>query len=119
MERLVRAFRNSARAWSFLVKNEISFRQEIAVLCVSVPAGWFLAKDWDNYLILISSILLVTLIEVVNTAIEAVCDAVSEEFSEEIRLAKDCGSLAVLISIIIAVSVWLSALADWLNRAQL
>jgi diacylglycerol kinase (ATP) len=46
------------------------------------------------------------MIEVLNTGIEAACDAVSLDFHREIQIAKDCGSLAVLISIILVATVW-------------
>jgi diacylglycerol kinase (ATP) len=51
-------------------------------------------------------VLLRNLDEVLNTRIEAACDAVSREFNIDIQLAKDCGSLAVLISIVLAGGVW-------------
>jgi diacylglycerol kinase (ATP) len=52
------------------------------------------------------SILFLILVEVLNTGIEATCDAVSRDFHKEIQIAKDCGSLAVLISIVFVVAVW-------------
>lgn len=119
MERIIQASINSWRAARFLAKNEAAFRQEIGVLVLALPCGWFLAGDWDGYFLLVGSILLVMLVEVLNTAVEAACDAVSDDFHEEIRLAKDCGSLAVAISIVIACMVWLLALAHWLDGAQI
>ncbi|TIS03511.1 MAG: diacylglycerol kinase, partial [Mesorhizobium sp.] len=56
--------------------------------------------------LLIGAVLLMILVEVLNTGIEAACDAISREFHIDIQLAKDCGSLAVLISIVIAGGVW-------------
>ena len=61
---------------------------------------------------LIGAVLLLIMIEVLNTGIEAACDAISREFHIEIQLAKDCGSLAVLISIVIATGIWGIALIE-------
>jgi diacylglycerol kinase (ATP) len=52
------------------------------------------------------------MVEVLNTGIEAACDAVSREFHIDIQLAKDCGSLAVLISVVIAMIVWGMAIVE-------
>lgn len=119
MDRLVRATQNSARAFAYLARSEAAFRQELAVLVVAVPSGWFVANTWRGYALLIGAVLLVILIEVINTAIEAACDAVSPEFREEIRIAKDCGSLAVAIGILIAGMVWLLAIAEWLSGTHM
>jgi diacylglycerol kinase (ATP) len=102
-----------------MVRNEAAFRQELWVFLLALPCGWIIAANWDGYLLLLGSLLLVMLVEVLNTSIEATCDAVSESFSEKIQIAKDCGSLAVAISIIIAGLVWLLALAHWISDPQL
>jgi diacylglycerol kinase (ATP) len=52
------------------------------------------------------SILFLILVEVLNTGIEATCDAVSRDFHKEIQIAKDCGSLAVLIAIVFVAATW-------------
>lgn len=112
MNRLINAYRNSARAFRRLMKSEAAFQQEIVLLILALPAGWFIATTWRDYLLLIGVILLLLLVEVLNTAIEAACDAVSVEFRPEIQLSKDCGSFAVLITIVIAAAVWLTAVAE-------
>ncbi|TIN31952.1 MAG: diacylglycerol kinase, partial [Mesorhizobium sp.] len=66
----------------------------------------FISVSWRGYALLIGAVLLMILVEVLNTGIEAACDAISREFHIDIQLAKDCGSLAVLISIVIAGGVW-------------
>ncbi len=58
------------------------------------------------------AILFLILVEVLNTGIEATCDAVSRDFHKEIQIAKDCGSLAVLISIVFVVVAWGYILID-------
>ena len=106
MERLLKAWQNSWRAFGRLARTEKAFQQELVLLAVSLPAAWLLSTSWRGYSLLVGAILLIMLVEVLNTAIEAACDAVSADFNVEIQLAKDCGSLAVLISVLIAVVVW-------------
>jgi diacylglycerol kinase (ATP) len=112
MERLVNAFRNSMRAFRRLAESEAAFQQELVLLALSLPVGWFVATSWRGYALLIGAILILIMVEVLNTGIEAACDAYSREFNVEIQLAKDCGSLAVLISIVLALGVWGFAIAD-------
>ncbi len=115
MERLLNAALNSWRAYRYLVRHETAFRQEMVVLALALPIGWFLAASWRGYAVLVAAVLLVILVEVLNTSIEAACDAFSREFNVDIQLAKDCGSLAVAISIVIAAGVWLLAVIDRLS----
>lgn len=114
MQRLITAFFNSARAFRRLAASEKAFQQELLVLILSLPIGWFVASSWSNFALLIGALLALIMVEVLNTGIEAVCDAVTPEFNEHIQLAKDCGSLAVLIAAVIAAGVWGVALAEWL-----
>ncbi len=109
MERLAKAFVNSMRALRELARHEKAVQQELMLLAAAVPVAWFVATSWQGYFILLGAILFLLLVEVLNTGIEATCDAVSREFNLEIRLAKDCGSLAVLISSILVAGVWIFA----------
>jgi diacylglycerol kinase (ATP) len=106
MDRLIKAWQNSVRAFGRLVRTETAFQQELALLAVAVPLAWFLSTSWRGYALLVGAILLLIMVEVLNTGIEAACDAVSREFHIDIQLAKDCGSLAVLISVVLAIMVW-------------
>lgn len=112
MKRLIGAFRNSARAFRRLAVGEAAFRQELALLALALPFGWFVSTSWGGYALLIGAVLMLVMVEVLNTGIEAVCDAVSQEFDSHIQLAKDCGSLAVLIAILLAGGVWIVALVE-------
>ena len=106
MQRLVDAFINSVRAFRRLAATETAFQQELMLLALALPAGWFISVSWRGYALLIGAVLLLILVEVLNTGIEAACDAISREFHIDIQLAKDCGSLSVLISIAIAAGTW-------------
>lgn len=112
MERLIDAWRNSARAFRHLSRTETAFRQELILLVAAVPLAWILAPSWRGYALLVGALLVLIIVEVLNTAIEAACNAVSREFSMDIQLAKDCGSLAVLIAIVLATTVWGLALVE-------
>ena len=112
MDRLIKAFFNSVRAFNELIRTEKAFQQEMGLLAIALPLGWFVSSSWRGYAVLIGAVLLLLMVEVLNTGIEAACDAISREFHIEIQLAKDCGSLAVLISVIIVVGVWGLALAE-------
>jgi diacylglycerol kinase (ATP) len=119
MKRLVSAFVNSVRAWRHLVRNETAFRQEVALLVVAIVAGWFVALSWAGYVLLVAVMVVLILVEVLNTGIEAACNAISREFNADIRLAKDCGSLAVLLAILLAGGVWLLAVIERIAGAAL
>ena len=106
MDRLFKAFHNSIAAWRHLIVSEKAFQQEAALLAAALPVGWFLAADARSYLMLVGSVLLILIVEVLNTGIEAACDAFTREFHADIKIAKDCGSLAVLLSILLAAGVW-------------
>lgn len=112
MERLIKAWFNSVRAFGWLARNEKAFQQELFLLVAAIPVAWFVADDWPSYFLLVGSILVLMLVEVLNTGIEAACDAVSLEFDRQIQIAKDCGSLAVLIASIIVAGIWLTELLD-------
>ncbi|MDX8493357.1 diacylglycerol kinase [Mesorhizobium sp. VK22B] len=112
MQRLIDAFINSVRAFRRLAASETAFQQELMLLALALPAGWFISVSWRGYALLIGAVLLLIVVEVINTGLEAACDAISREFHIDIQLAKDCGSLAVLISILIAAGVWVIAVIE-------
>lgn len=115
MHRLIAAARNSGRAFGRLIRGEKAFQQEVAAFILALPAGWWLAEDWRGYGLLLGSLLVLVMVEVLNTAIEAACNVVTREFRPEIQLAKDCGSLAVAIALLLAAGIWLLALLERLG----
>ncbi|MEP9388298.1 diacylglycerol kinase [Mesorhizobium sp. KR9-304] len=119
MERLIKAWQNSVRAFRKLSVSERAFQQELGLLAVAIPAAWFLSTSWRGYWLLVGAVLLLIMVEVLNTGIEAACDAVSREFDIDIQLAKDCGSLAVLISVVLAMIVWGLAIVEAVSGGTL
>ncbi|EOC0448170.1 diacylglycerol kinase [Cronobacter sakazakii] len=91
-------------------KNEAAFRQEgVAVIAAILIACW-LDVDPITRVLLIGSVTLVMIVEILNSAIEAVVDRIGPEFHELSGCAKDMGSAAVLLSIILALVVWVTLL---------
>ncbi|EOC0416847.1 diacylglycerol kinase [Cronobacter malonaticus] len=91
-------------------KNEAAFRQEgVAVIAAILIACW-LDVDPVTRVLLIGSVTLVMIVEILNSAIEAVVDRIGSEFHELSGRAKDMGSAAVLLSIILALVVWVTLL---------
>lgn len=103
------------RALRVLTLTERAFQQELVLLAASLPLGWMISTSWPGYFLLIGAVLMLIMVEVLNTGIEAACDAFTREFKVEIQLAKDCGSLAVLISIFLAAGIWCIAIVERLG----
>ncbi|MGB8818887.1 MAG: diacylglycerol kinase [Rhizobiaceae bacterium] len=114
MKRIISAFHNSVAAFQHLAGHEKAFQQELAVLVLGVPIAFLISPDPLIRFILIAAIVFVMIVEVLNTGIEAACNALSREFNADIKIAKDCGSLAVLAAIGLGGSVWLLALWAYL-----
>ena len=110
MRRLINAFWNSKAGISYLLANEAAFRSEVAVLVVSLPLAWWLAASLPTFIWLVGSIVMIMIVEMLNTGIEQVCNGLSREYMEEIKVAKDCGSAAVLLATVLAGAIWLAAI---------
>ena len=91
-----------AAAW----KNEAAFREEVLLAAITIPLALFLGKTGVDRSILIGSIVLILIVEILNSAIEAVVDKASPEKHELAKRAKDMGSAAVLFSLLNAAIVW-------------
>jgi len=100
------AFKNSLNALKAGWKTETALREEMLLLLVSVPLAVLLGDTPGETVAMIVSVLFILLVETLNTAIEATLDRVSEEFHPLTKIAKDMGSLAVLIALVIAALVW-------------
>ena len=85
---------------------EDAFRQEVLLAMLLIPATFLLPVPWLGRGVMIASVLLVLVVELLNSAIEAVVDRVSLENHRLAKRAKDIGSAAVLISLIQVLAVW-------------
>ncbi len=101
-----RALGYSLRGLRAALRHESAFRQELALGLALVPLGLWLGANGVEKALLAGSWLLVLLVELLNSAIEAVVDRVGAERHELSGRAKDMGSAAVLLAILLAVLVW-------------
>jgi diacylglycerol kinase (ATP) len=110
VDRILRATRAS---WLGLVgafRNEAAFRQELALAVVVIPLGLWLGHTGVERALLTAPMLLVLIVELLNSAVEATVDRVGLERHVLSGLAKDIGSAAVLMSLILLGFVWLLVL---------
>jgi diacylglycerol kinase (ATP) len=106
VRRLYAALLNSLAGGRDIWRTEEAFRIEVALLVLSVPAATWITTDLFERAILIGAVLGIMLAEVINSAIEATVDRIGPERHEKSRIAKDLGSLAVLIAAAIAAILW-------------
>ena len=90
--------------------GEIAFRQEAMAAFVLLPAAFWLGRSWVETALLAGSVLFVMVVELLNTGIEAAIDRIGPEWHDLSKRAKDMGSAAVLLSLVLAGGIWLSAL---------
>ena len=106
VSRLVNAFGYSVDGFKAAFKHEDAFRQEVFLATVLVPLGLYLGQTGVEKALLIAVVLLVMIVELFNSAIEAAVDHTSLERHPLAKRAKDIGSAAVFLALTIAASVW-------------
>lgn len=102
----ISALRCSVKGLRAAWRTETAFRQELVVGVLMLLAAPWLAPHRTALVLMIATVLLVWLVELINTAIEAVCDSISTRPHHLLGLAKDVGSAAVLISLMICGLTW-------------
>ena len=110
IRRLVAAARNSFAGLGDAVASEAAFRQELVLAVVLVPLALWLGQTGAERALLAGSVLLVLVVELLNSAIEATVDRVSLERHPLAKRAKDLGSAAVLVALVLAAATWLLVL---------
>jgi diacylglycerol kinase (ATP) len=105
-KRIISAFFYSKNGIHSCWKMEAAFRQELVACIFLVPLAFFLGDGGVEKVLMISACLLVLIVEILNSAIEAVVDRISPIHHDLSGLAKDLGSAAVLLSIINLLIVW-------------
>ena len=96
--------------FSAAYRNESAFRQEVSLALLMVPAALWLGTSWAERSLLIAAVLLVLIVELLNSGIEAVVDRVSFELHDLSKRAKDYGSAAVALSLLLCTGIWAAAL---------
>jgi diacylglycerol kinase (ATP) len=112
IRRLLRATVYSFQGLHYALKNEAAFRQELALTVIMTPMAIWLGGDIIERIMLIAVLLFVLVVELVNSAIEAVVDRHGPEVHELSGAAKDLGSAAVFVSLMIVILVWGSVIYD-------
>jgi diacylglycerol kinase (ATP) len=106
LTRIIHAARYSALGFRFAIKHEAAFRQELTLALILIPLAFWLGDNATQISLMIGSCLIVLIVELLNTGIEAVVDRIGDEYHKLAGSAKDLGSAAVLISLINVVAVW-------------
>ena len=108
--RIVRAFHYSLQGLGACYRHEAAFRQEVLAALLIVPLGLWLGRDGGERALLVGSWCLVMVVELLNSAVEATVDRFGPDHHELSGRAKDIGSAAVLLTIVLAAVVWLLVL---------
>lgn len=90
--------------------GETAFRQEAILALVLVPAAFWLGNGWLEQTLLAGTVVLVLIVELLNTGIETAIDRIGPEWHTLSKRAKDMGSAAVLLSLLLCAGTWLGAL---------
>ena len=105
-ERLWKACGYSLQGLRAAWRHEAAFRQELTLAILLLPAAWWLARGALEFALLVATLLLVLVVELLNSSIEAIVDRVGMERHELSGRAKDLGSAAVLLSLVLLAVVW-------------
>ena len=112
LKRIYNAFFNSMSGLDATWRHEEAFRQEIFITIILVPTALILCDSLVHTVLLIFSVFLVLIVELLNTCVEAVVDRISTEHHELSKRAKDIGSAAVFVSLILLIIVWSLTILD-------
>jgi diacylglycerol kinase (ATP) len=110
LDRIVRATGYSMSGLRLAFSGESAFRQEACMAALMLPAAFWVGRQWTEVALLAGSVLLVLIVELLNSATEAVVDRVSYEHHELSKRAKDIASAAVFISLLLCGGIWATAL---------
>ena len=89
---------------------ETAFRQEAIAALFLVPGAMWLGQNWMESALLCTGVVFVLVVELLNTAIESAIDRVGPEWHDLSKRAKDMGSAAVLLSLLLCLGIWMAAL---------
>lgn len=104
--RLLNALKYSGKGLAAAFTHEAAFRQELFASLVLIPLAFFIGENTLEILLLLATLILVLIVELLNSGLEAIADAVSTEHHPLVGRAKDLGSAAVFLSILLALCIW-------------
>lgn len=90
--------------------HETAFKQEAYLAYALIPLSFFLGSNWVEISLLSGSVIFVLTVELLNTGLESAIDRVGPQWHDLSKRCKDLGSAAVLLSIVLCMGIWLSAL---------
>jgi diacylglycerol kinase (ATP) len=112
---ITRAFRAAINSWNGLIyayKEESAFRQELALSLILIPLAIYLPVTPIEKILLIASVILVLVIELLNSSVEAAIDRISFEVHDLSKRAKDFGSAAVMLALLLCALTWAIILSE-------
>jgi diacylglycerol kinase (ATP) len=110
--RFWRATINSRNGLAFAFRSEQAFREELVGLAIAVPLAWLIGVTTMRRIELIAAVVLVLIVELLNTAIEKLADRLTTDHDPQIGQVKDMGSAAVGVALVMAGLFWLFAIAE-------
>ena len=112
---ITRAFRAAINSWNGLIyayKEESAFRQELALSLILIPLAIYLPVTPVEKIVLIASVILVLITELLNSSVEAAIDRISFEVHDLSKRAKDFGSAAVMLALLLCALTWAIVLSE-------
>lgn len=110
IDRVMHAAEYSIDGLRSAYRSESAFRQEFWLAVALVPLAFWLGRGWVEVALLAGSVILVLIVELLNSAIEAAIDRISFELHDLSKRAKDIGSAAVFLSLLLCAGIWCAAL---------
>jgi diacylglycerol kinase (ATP) len=110
LDRVIRATGYSMAGLTAAYRGESAFRQEFWLAALMFPLAFWLGRGWVEVALLAGSLMLVLIVELLNSGIEAAIDRVSYELHDLSKRAKDLASAAVFLSLLLCAGIWLAAL---------
>ena len=116
LSRIVDATKYSTLGIKAAFKHEAAFRQELLLFVVFTPLAFIIEADIFHRAVLIACLILVLIVEILNSAIEAIVDRIGSEHHELSGRAKDMGSAAVMMSLTLTAIIWLASIYHYLMQ---
>jgi diacylglycerol kinase (ATP) len=107
VDRIWQAVINSWNGLVAVTRSEAAFRQELFLLALAVPLAFLLTEEVGRRFMLIGMVVFILIVELLNTAIEKLCDRITRKNDAAIKAIKDMGSAAVGLSLLAAGAIWI------------
>ena len=116
LNRILHAFGYSMQGLAAAWRGESAFRQEAVLALLMLPCAFLLGRDWVQVAVLAGTVVLVLIVELLTSAVEATVDRISFDLHDLSKKAKDLGSAAVFLSLVLCALTWLAALIDRMSH---